>query len=290
MDQIYGKLFMHIFQLGDNQYEKFKYPAGEIQVRLKVKLNPEEAIKLIARIQSAEDFMETALLMDAINGVTLSVTPKTLLLPYFPYGRADRRFVDGDCSGLDVFARMLHSIPNWAVHTLDPHSNATLNWAKELSPMPFIRRAIYHFSKSEDIVVLLPDKGAHERYNAIIKGFDHRVKILSCNKIRDPKTGKLSGFSVPKTEDLTDQSGEPYPILIVDDICDGGRTFIGIAEQLAGYDLGLYVTHGIFSKGVDELFKYFSEIYTTDSICKESPTKSCHFYVFEYVEELLKVS
>jgi ribose-phosphate pyrophosphokinase len=56
--------------------------------------------------------------------------------------------------------------------------------------------------------------------------------------------------------------------VIVDDICDGGRTFIGIAQELkmknAG-DIYLCVSHGIFSHGFDELRKYFKKIFTTNS-------------------------
>ena len=32
-----------------------------------------------------------------------------------------------------------------------------------------------------------------------------------------------------------------------------------------GLNLNLYVTHGIFSKGFDELTRWFDHIYTTDS-------------------------
>ena len=61
---------------------------------------------------------------------------------------------------------------------------------------------------------------------------------------------------------------EGSDILIVDDICDGGRTFIGLAEELkkknAG-DLYLFVTHGIFSQGFSELKKHFKKIFSTNS-------------------------
>jgi len=44
----------------------------------------------------------------------------------------------------------------------------------------------------------------------------------------------------------------------VDDICDGGRTFIESAgllrEAYPEADIHLYVSHGIFSKGTDVLF------------------------------------
>lgn len=61
--------------------------------------------------------------------------------------------------------------------------------------------------------------------------------------------------------------------IIIDDICDGGATFLNIAKEIRNnhfkslYDIKIYliVTHGIFSKGFDELSKYFDGIYCTNS-------------------------
>jgi ribose-phosphate pyrophosphokinase len=57
--------------------------------------------------------------------------------------------------------------------------------------------------------------------------------------------------------------------VIVDDICDGGRTFTEIAKairtQVPNARIYLVVTHGIFSAGFEELEKYFERIYTTNS-------------------------
>jgi ribose-phosphate pyrophosphokinase len=56
---------------------------------------------------------------------------------------------------------------------------------------------------------------------------------------------------------------------VIDDLCDGGGTFIGIAQELrkAGITqpLYLYVSHGIFSKGLEVLFQHFDQIFTTNS-------------------------
>lgn len=51
----------------------------------------------------------------------------------------------------------------------------------------------------------------------------------------------------------------PKPILVMDDICDGGATFISLAKEIKAHELyndqelWLYVTHGIFSKGKQTL-------------------------------------
>lgn len=55
--------------------------------------------------------------------------------------------------------------------------------------------------------------------------------------------------------------------LIVDDICDGGGTFIGLAEELKRKNAGkiyLAVSHGIFSKGIDKL-DFLAHVYATDA-------------------------
>ena len=57
--------------------------------------------------------------------------------------------------------------------------------------------------------------------------------------------------------------------IIVDDLIDGGLTFVNISQVLKAYfpknKVYLIVTHGIFSKGVEGLSKYFDGIYCTNS-------------------------
>ena len=58
--------------------------------------------------------------------------------------------------------------------------------------------------------------------------------------------------------------------LIADDLCDGGRSFLELSKiyhaQANGTGpLDLWVTHGIFSKGLGDLNKAFNRIGCTDS-------------------------
>ena len=76
------------------------------------------------------------------------------------------------------------------------------------------------------------------------------------------QTGKLEGFQVYE-EDLKGKT-----CLIVDDICDGGGTFLGMAKALKAKHAGtlyLAVSHGIFSKNLKALKQTFKAIYTTNS-------------------------
>jgi len=160
----------------------------------------------------------------------------------------------------------------WRIRTLDVHSfraQKNVGNLENVEARPFINRAIADICDSGGHpVILLPDEGA-QRY-----GYSG---ALQCTKRRDPATGRLSGFEVPDF----DRS----EALIVDDICDGGGTFIGLAKELNRWSEGasalaarantpypplkklyLYVTHGIFSRGLAELLKYFEKIYTTNSL------------------------
>ena len=111
--------------------------------------------------------------------------------------------------------------------------------------------------------LVAPHAGANKKINKLFTETQGFANVIKCDKVRDTKTGALSGFEV-----FADDLGGK-PCMIVDDICDGGRTFIGVAEALkqknAG-DIYLFVTHGIFSQGLDGLSQVFKRIFTTNSI------------------------
>lgn len=249
-----------------DQFEMFRYPGGEVQVRLTesaamlVKNPVVETITVVARITDG-DPVPVLQLLDALARTTNA--PVDLILPYLPYGRADRAFSTGDCFGLHVFGMMMSNAQVRKIYTLDAHSDkVVLAVDFDVSPKPIIEQVISRLDGSAiygssiiTTAVMLPDKGA-ARYG-------YKTKLVA-SKMRDQQSGKLSGFTVPdKSEFKCDN------ILIIDDICDGGGTFVGIAEALrkAGVeqDLFLYVTHGIFSKSLSPLKQYFKHVYTTDS-------------------------
>ncbi|MEI8631794.1 phosphoribosyltransferase family protein [Vibrio sp. PP-XX7] len=85
--------------------------------------------------------------------------------------------------------------------------------------------------------------------------------MIQAQKLRNLKTGEII-----KTEVLGDVKGKK--VLIADDICDGGRTFVELAKVLkseGATEISLFVTHGIFSKGFEVFAGLIDVIYTTDS-------------------------
>ena len=113
----------------------------------------------------------------------------------------------------------------------------------------------------KDILLISPDGGALKKIYKVSE-FLGGISVIECSKKRNVKNGQLEGFRVYE-DDLQGKD-----CLIVDDICDGGGTFIGLSKELKKYNTGnlyLAVSHGVFSKGLEELNQYFTKIFTADS-------------------------
>lgn len=267
-------------------YEQFTYPAGEHQVRFCGRLAADH-VNVIARIHSGDDIVKLALLKSAIGPGAKT----RLILPYLPYSRADRRFSDGDCHGLETFGGLVNSMNFAEVVTMDAHNaksaRAHIRHLVDVQATPCIDDTIVNFAHkhgSKKITVLFPDEGAKVRYQ-MPRGIETNtdsvmINVAHCSKVRDPLTGKLSGFDVPSIH-------ADRPALIVDDICDGGGTFLGIAQKITGVKLGLYVTHGIFSKGTAGILEQFDHLYTTNTI-EPSDLTPLRMTVFDAMPYLLK--
>lgn len=245
-------------------YQKFTYPAGEMQVRFCSSdiTQIKEADRIVAIVRpgfsSPGQIMELALTANAIHGIKRPSASFDLVIPYLPYSRADRRFVEGDCFGLAVFAQIINTMRFDRVITLDVHSDHAATLIKGLvnvSAKPLIETALACLPV--DTAIILPDAGA-KRYHILTH------PTYQCTKVRNPGTGALLDFSVP-VEEIKKHSAA----LLIDDICDGGGTFTGIGEKFDSFPLWLYVSHGLFSKGTDRLNRCFKAIMTSDSFAGE---------------------
>jgi ribose-phosphate pyrophosphokinase len=223
------------------------------------------------QIKSSDDVMMIALATDALR--RKGIKDISLFIPYVPYARQDRVCNSGESFSLKVFANIINSLRFKSVYGVDVHSDVTSALIENfvnIKPHIYIKHVIKNIistgQKAHDIsgglVLISPDAGANKKVNEFRDNFYKDMKIVYCNKKRDTKTGELNNFEV-FCNDLTNKN-----CLIIDDICDGGRTFIGIAKELKkknAKNLYLYTTHGIYSQGLTELSENFNGIYSTDS-------------------------
>lgn len=251
---------------------EFSFPAGEGHVRLPAEemAQAEEGSRweLEARVYSPAEIMGMFLTLDATKRTIPAGSFLRLVLPYVPFARQDRVAVDGEplsvammCSFINMFN--LNEIEVW-----DPHSDVTtalltnvrVRSTKQLMIDAFSRHQAEHLLSESTL--LAPDAGARKRVAGLAKAFG--VPVIYADKTRDIVSGKLSAPEVHG--DIPER-----PITLVDDCADGGFTFIQLAKLLrtrTTQPLYLYVTHGLFTKGLDELKQYFDGIFTAN--CKDA--------------------
>lgn len=235
-------------------FDVMRYPAGESHVTAKFipTFNP---TMVAPHVRNFEDLANIVAADDILRRNDITAT---WFVPYFPFVRHDRRRDNKDGLEIEVAFKILAGV---RVITLDPHNEAFWPW-------PFISQAsvVREFRDNgldgvADPVYVIPDQGATKKAYTWLREKDVYVQA---SKVRDPKTGKLSGFSVEMPEAVYYKLTRPH-FIIVDDICDAGGTFLGLAEVLKMYDpyaMTLAVTHGLFTKGTAELLKTFNRIYT----------------------------
>lgn len=221
-----------------------------------------KADTVVVKARDLNEFVVAMFLIDSFDaksqGLGLGIT--RAVVPYLPGARQDRINPTGDVLFTSTSVADMLGSRGLIVITIDPHSPASVNSILEFDGLPVeypLERVAALFNASNYDGIIAPDKGAKDRAEkfAVVMG----LPITYASKTRDVSTGKLSGFEVDVEADRH--------YLVVDDICDGGGTFVGLGEQIVkqGATASLYVTHGIFSKGTNELEKYYTNIITTDS-------------------------
>jgi ribose-phosphate pyrophosphokinase len=168
-----------------------------------------------------------------------------LLTKYLPYARQDKPISNESTFALHVFSKIINQINFDSIFCYDPHSDIAKKLINNLFCIDVGSHVYRFFTENNYDVVLYPDLGAKTRYSEL-----YGLPYIYADKKRDQLTGNIEGLDV-----IGDCDGKT--VLIVDDICDGGGTFIIAAKELydkGAIDVGLFVSHGIFSKGKEVLY------------------------------------
>jgi len=238
--------------------EAMFFPGGEPHVKIPLF---EEELLLFLKLRTWSDVGIAACL---INALDWQGTAYQTFIPYYPGARQDR--TDGTAPlTVAMISRLLEATP---LAVFDPHSRIlgdTVDYIYMPKDLPIpINPSV--------VGIIAPDEGAQGRALQFLDKFYPNADLIQAYKERDSKTGQLSNYSM---EYLT-QSGT---YIIVDDICDGGGTFNLLANAFdedpiaSQCELEMFVSHGIFSKGLDNISPRIKKIITTDSWCDPSRSR-----------------
>lgn len=229
---------------------------------------------IVIRPKNSASFLASMFFLDALKERRIKVDRVTI--PFISGSRQDRITGGIGTDFLFTVKSICKMINERAcvIETFDPHSDVLSG----LLDGPIIKKTCDIFNECKTTIfdirdydgIISPDAGSEKRCISIAKKFNIS-SIFFANKRRDISTGAITDIGISRYE----RKVEKGKYIVVDDICDGGSTFIGLAKSLKedgmmdGLTVDLYITHGIFSKGTEELLKYYNKIYCTDSFISD---------------------
>lgn len=207
------------------------------------------------------DLMRLFLAADALRRT--GQTKIEVFIPYLPYARQDRVCSTGEAFSLKVLANLLNLQKFSKVRSFDVHSGAAELLIKRFESVPnyeLVRRATLGFTNR---VLVAPDAGAAKKIDGLASYLAATdVRVVQGLKVRAGETVLAKVFTELTPEQMR-------TCWIVDDICDGGATFISLASELrrlGARQVNLIVSHGLFTRGAKHLLENgIDGIWTTDS-------------------------
>lgn len=200
-----------------------------------------------------------------------------LQLPYIPYSRMDRA-EDNGVFTLKGVCNFINFLNFKQVIVLEPHSYVAPALIKRcivINSSQKIARQIIdveNIDKDKD-VIYYPDATAYKRYSKCFKDFKYH---MVGNKIRDFKTGDILSLEVVTASD--NKPVLPFKVVMVDDLCSRGGTFILGAEKLkemGATNIYLAITHCENSIFEGKIFKtdLIDKVYCMDTMCLKNTNK-----------------
>jgi ribose-phosphate pyrophosphokinase len=249
---------------------KAVFPGGESLIRIPDDFltglaGHETSVGITLKFEQNGDLIDLMMLVDAVRRAARYDVQIDLYMPYLPYARQDRVCNPGESLSVKVVADMINSLGFRTVACSDIHSEvgvALINNLRHFTLNSAINGLIQaDLGPSSGVVLVSPDAGSNKKVFDFAKTHGYK-DVVRADKKRDVETGKLTGFEL--YADAYKEHGNRN-FLILDDICDGGGTFIGLAQKIREItcgDISLYVSHGIFSKGIEPLTEHIDFILT----------------------------
>ena len=194
-----------------------------------------------------------------------------LVISYMPYSRMDR-VSDSYVFSLKYITNFINSMNFSRVFVAESHSDVTpalLDRAINIILVEaLLKNAVENtgFDPKVDYIYF-PDVTAEKRYSKYCKAYTNQLIGM---KDRDFATGNIIGITV--IGDMPEYKDEPKPkVIMIDDLCSKGGTFIGGAKTLKEMGAGEIflvvahcentVFHGSLLDG-----DYIEHVFTTNSI------------------------
>jgi ribose-phosphate pyrophosphokinase len=244
--------------------ESRKFPDGERYIRIKGDVEEGVIVVQSTGYPQDENLMELFLILKTIR--SMGITNIRTVIPYFGYGRQEKRFNPGEAVSADVVCDLIQYAGASEVYSINLHENSICDLFNiptyNLSAMPTI--AQYVEDNVDDPVIVAPDKGA--------LGFAQEISnLLNCESDYLEKI-RISPEKVETKPKNLDVDGRD--VVIIDDIISTGGTIVnacGILKEHGARRIVVSCVHPVLVE--DALLKIFAagahDVVGTDTLKSE---------------------
>ena len=269
-----------MIKINGEKLEITKFPNGESLIKttevLKDIKDLENIIEMTVKFESDEDLIHMMFIKKHLDEMGLDTILK---IPYLPYSRMDR--TEGEnVFTLKYICSLINDLNFKKVILYEPHSDVSVAL---LDRCEVVNSTLEHLKTTTKILdfnsndyVFFPDQGAEKRYSKHVKGFN----LLTGIKERDFSTGYIKKLDI-----VGEKPNKDFRVIILDDLCSRGGTFIMSAsklKELGAKEIYLVVTHcedTIFDGDILNT-DLIDGVYTTNSILSKQHDKI-------YIEEII---
>lgn len=246
-------------------YERTLYPDNQVSIILdhvELAHYGDGPVTIRTRFNDYNDMMYMLAATDVLHHThSAGLREIHLYIPCFLGQRSDRRSQESQSFDLGILAEILKNQGYASIGLMHTHSDVLpALFEGNMKVVRLTNAKLITFmlrSLKDNLVLVSPDAGAYKHVHTI--GETYKIPVVPANKFRND--------SGPYIEVSGDVKGKTC--VIVDDYCDGGMTFIKLAEKLkeqGAASVKLCVTHFLGSKGLDIILQHVDQIFTTNSI------------------------
>lgn len=237
-----------------------RFPDGECYVRIHENLDNEEVI-LIQNTHPDTNIVEYLLLVDAIR--QFKIKKLTAIIPYFGYGRQDKRFNEGEPISAKIMAEHLSENVD-KILTVNLHNSEIIKWFKadSMEIKAEVEIAKY-FEKFNPDIIISPDKGSLERAKFISNMLGKPYHAFQKKRIDSERVQIDTGEIDVKNK----------VVAMVDDVISTGGTIATAASILKNMGASKVIVgcvHGLFvGNALQKMQMYVDILFSTDTVENE---------------------